>query len=210
MAADVAPNTTSTEFNMNGPSTHADSPMHSPKSMTAAISHDDVPEMAVPPSYPSPSTGNMGVNAGPFFSQQALPSSDNFQLSGNDGHGQMRMMTSSDSDMAVQLQGGREAEQGSSPTEQFGAGEGDPNDQGADPTMAPRKRSKVSRACDECRRKKVGAWSYLSEISIRLTSMQIRCDATSESGPDQCSSCKRVGSRCQFSRIPMKRGPSKG
>ncbi|KAL7271472.1 Glucose-responsive transcription factor [Rhizina undulata] len=60
-----------------------------------------------------------------------------------------------------------------------------------DPT-APRKRSKVSRACDECRRKK------------------IRCDATSESGVEQCSSCKRVGSKCSFSRVPMKRGPSKG
>lgn len=61
-----------------------------------------------------------------------------------------------------------------------------------DASMAPRKRSKVSRACDECRRKK------------------IRCDATSESGDEQCSSCKRVGTRCQFSRVPMKRGPSKG
>lgn len=56
----------------------------------------------------------------------------------------------------------------------------------------PRKRSKVSRACDECRRKK------------------IRCDATTESGQEQCTSCKRVGTHCQFSRIPMKRGPSKG
>ncbi|TGZ78185.1 hypothetical protein EX30DRAFT_351219 [Ascodesmis nigricans] len=60
-----------------------------------------------------------------------------------------------------------------------------------DPT-APRKRSKVSRACDECRRKK------------------IRCDATSESSLEQCSSCRRVGTKCSFSRVPMKRGPSKG
>jgi hypothetical protein len=59
-------------------------------------------------------------------------------------------------------------------------------------SMAPRKRSKVSRACDECRRKK------------------IRCDATGEPGDEQCSSCKRVQARCQFSRVPMKRGPSKG
>ncbi|KAF2276694.1 uncharacterized protein EI97DRAFT_432941 [Westerdykella ornata] len=57
---------------------------------------------------------------------------------------------------------------------------------------ASRKRSKVSRACDECRRKK------------------IRCDATSENGAEPCSSCKRTGARCQFSRQPMKRGPSKG
>lgn len=61
-----------------------------------------------------------------------------------------------------------------------------------DPNDPSRKRSKVSRACDECRRKK------------------IRCDATSENGPEACSSCKRTGARCQFSRQPMKRGPSKG
>ncbi|KAF1911098.1 hypothetical protein BDU57DRAFT_543480 [Ampelomyces quisqualis] len=61
-----------------------------------------------------------------------------------------------------------------------------------DPNDPSRKRSKVSRACDECRRKK------------------IRCDATTETGPEACSSCKRTGARCQFSRQPMKRGPSKG
>ncbi|KAK8203446.1 hypothetical protein BKA81DRAFT_94513 [Phyllosticta paracitricarpa] len=67
-----------------------------------------------------------------------------------------------------------------------------------DPHFSPqqdtnmRKRSKVSRACDECRRKK------------------IRCDATSENGPEACTSCKRTGARCQFSRQPQKRGPSKG
>ncbi|KAK9456667.1 hypothetical protein V1511DRAFT_456861 [Dipodascopsis uninucleata] len=60
------------------------------------------------------------------------------------------------------------------------------------PSSAPRKRSKVSRACDECRRKK------------------IRCDASPDNGPEQCSSCRRVGEKCSFSRIPMKRGPSKG
>ncbi|KAK7207973.1 hypothetical protein BZA70DRAFT_272627 [Myxozyma melibiosi] len=61
-----------------------------------------------------------------------------------------------------------------------------------DSVAHPRKRSKVSRACDECRRKK------------------IRCDATLDGGPEQCSSCRRVGEKCSFSRIPMKRGPSKG
>ncbi|KAF2760284.1 hypothetical protein EJ05DRAFT_508838 [Pseudovirgaria hyperparasitica] len=55
-----------------------------------------------------------------------------------------------------------------------------------------RKRSKVSRACDECRRKK------------------IRCDATGENGPESCTSCKRSQTSCQFSRQPLKRGPSKG
>ncbi|ROT43333.1 hypothetical protein SODALDRAFT_355540 [Sodiomyces alkalinus F11] len=62
---------------------------------------------------------------------------------------------------------------------------------GNDPTP-PRKRSKVSRACDECRRKKV------------------RCDAQSDRGDAPCSNCKRSSQPCSFSRIPQKRGPSKG
>jgi hypothetical protein len=53
-------------------------------------------------------------------------------------------------------------------------------------------RSKVSRACDECRRKK------------------IRCDASDIDDGKACSSCDRTGMRCQYSRQPMKRGPSKG
>lgn len=56
----------------------------------------------------------------------------------------------------------------------------------------PRKRSKVSRACDECRRKKV------------------KCDAPSEMGEQPCSNCRRSNIRCLFSRVPQKRGPSKG
>lgn len=58
--------------------------------------------------------------------------------------------------------------------------------------IPPRKRSKVSRACDECRRKKV------------------KCDAASETGEEPCSNCRRSTIRCLFSRIPQKRGPSKG
>lgn len=58
--------------------------------------------------------------------------------------------------------------------------------------IPPRKRSKVSRACDECRRKK------------------IKCDAQSDSGEAPCSSCARSSIRCLFSRVPQKRGPSKG
>lgn len=50
----------------------------------------------------------------------------------------------------------------------------------------------MSRACDECRRKKV------------------KCDAASETGEEPCSNCRRSSIRCLFSRIPQKRGPSKG
>ncbi|KAK4100492.1 hypothetical protein N658DRAFT_472962 [Parathielavia hyrcaniae] len=56
----------------------------------------------------------------------------------------------------------------------------------------PRKRSKVSRACDECRRKK------------------IKCDAESEATDQPCSNCRRANAQCMFSRVPQKRGPSKG
>ncbi|PSR97411.1 hypothetical protein BD289DRAFT_101064 [Coniella lustricola] len=59
-------------------------------------------------------------------------------------------------------------------------------------TTPPRKRSKVSRACDECRRKKV------------------KCDSASETGDEACSNCRRSNVRCMFSRVPQKRGPSKG
>ncbi|KAI0009162.1 hypothetical protein F4779DRAFT_384393 [Xylariaceae sp. FL0662B] len=58
--------------------------------------------------------------------------------------------------------------------------------------VPPRKRSKVSRACDECRRKKV------------------KCDSASEISDEPCTNCRRSAIRCLFSRIPQKRGPSKG
>lgn len=54
------------------------------------------------------------------------------------------------------------------------------------------KRTKVSRACDECRRKK------------------IRCDAVDNAPNVACTSCKRMNVVCEYSRIPQKRGPSKG
>lgn len=56
----------------------------------------------------------------------------------------------------------------------------------------PRKRSKVSRACDECRRKK------------------IKCDAQADALDQPCSNCRRSSAQCLFSRVPQKRGPSKG
>ncbi|KAG0679232.1 E3 ubiquitin-protein ligase arih2, partial [Pichia californica] len=62
--------------------------------------------------------------------------------------------------------------------------------------MPPRKRSKVSRACDECRRKK------------------IRCNAVFDMNLNSivtiCTSCERNDYSCTFTRIPLKRGPNKG
>jgi hypothetical protein len=63
---------------------------------------------------------------------------------------------------------------------------------GVTDSTPPRKRSKVSRACDECRRKKV------------------KCDAPSDTGETPCTSCRRGAIQCLFSRVPQKRGPSKG
>lgn len=55
-----------------------------------------------------------------------------------------------------------------------------------------KKRNKVSRACDECRRRK------------------IRCDATPEAPDEACTTCRKTGALCQFNRPPLKRGPNKG
>lgn len=60
----------------------------------------------------------------------------------------------------------------------------------------PRKRSKVSRACDCCRRKKV---KCNAEYSSSLQAVTKTCD-----------NCVKNQEECTFSRIPLKRGPSKG
>ncbi|SGZ55191.1 CIC11C00000003598 [Sungouiella intermedia] len=60
----------------------------------------------------------------------------------------------------------------------------------------PRKRSKVSRACDACRRKKIRCDAeYLSTL-LKVTKV--------------CNNCSKNADECTFSRVPMKRGPSKG
>lgn len=68
--------------------------------------------------------------------------------------------------------------------------------QGAFPaeTRTARKdfRQKTSKACDECRKKK------------------IRCDTTDDVNAGICSHCKRSGTKCDFTRQQMKRGPTKG
>ncbi|CCF56444.1 hypothetical protein KAFR_0B01450 [Kazachstania africana CBS 2517] len=53
-----------------------------------------------------------------------------------------------------------------------------------------KRRTKASRACDQCRKKKV------------------KCD----NGDDRsvCTNCQRNGEKCTFERVPLKRGPSKG
>ncbi|KAE8453456.1 hypothetical protein EG329_010317 [Mollisiaceae sp. DMI_Dod_QoI] len=161
-------------------------------------------------SYPSPSAVDAD-RGGPFYSssgqqQPGIPNSDELQLTAQLSRGLEPIMSAGPGGNMTESQDPRGPSQGNvnhqyehdqvrsaqmqpghAPMDQMGSQYGTP-----DGSMAPRKRSKVSRACDECRRKK------------------IRCDATGETENEQCSSCKRVGTHCQFSRVPMKRGPSKG
>ncbi|MCJ1469550.1 Glucose-responsive transcription factor [Pseudocyphellaria aurata] len=151
-------------------------------------------------SYPSPNSAQAGQ--GPFYaSQHQLPVAEDVQTSAPQPH--RAPPTSGERD------GERDAEtderpqavrntqelrhlQIASPIQlaQGGLESAQHYDPSGDPSS--RKRTKVSRACDECRRKK------------------IRCDATSEASGAQCSSCKRAEIFCMFSRTPQKRGPSKG
>lgn len=66
----------------------------------------------------------------------------------------------------------------------------------ANSSNPPRKRSKVSRACDCCRRKKV---KCNAQYSASLQKITKRCD-----------NCVKNHEECTFSRTPLKRGPSKG
>lgn len=60
----------------------------------------------------------------------------------------------------------------------------------------PRKRTKVSRACDACRRKKVRCDGEYSSTLQRVSKI--------------CNNCTKNNEECTFSRVPLKRGPSKG
>lgn len=60
----------------------------------------------------------------------------------------------------------------------------------------PRKRSKVSRACDSCRRKKVRCDGEFATALLKVTK--------------SCTNCRKNVEECTYSRVPLKRGPSKG
>lgn len=60
----------------------------------------------------------------------------------------------------------------------------------------PRKRSKVSRACDSCRRKKIRCDAEYLTTLLKVTKV--------------CNNCSKTGDVCTFSRTPLKRGPSRG
>ncbi|MCJ1436004.1 Glucose-responsive transcription factor [Xylographa pallens] len=160
-------------------------------------------------SYPSPSAAQVGEGAGPFYTaQQAqrVPPQEEIELSAqlsreigpgntqgvNDGQGLQQHVDQKFSQPIYpphQMQGYPQMNS----TPQGVAARGFLTEPSNVDDSSARKKSKVSRACDECRRKK------------------IRCDAESDApGHPKCSNCMRTQQTCQFSRQPMKRGPSKG
>ncbi|MCJ1386134.1 Glucose-responsive transcription factor [Xylographa soralifera] len=160
-------------------------------------------------SYPSPSAAQVGEGAGPFYTaQQAqrVPPQEELELSAqlsreigpsnnqgvHDGQGMQQHVDQKFSQPLYpphQMQNYPQM----NTTPQGVAARGFMTEPSNVDDSSARKKSKVSRACDECRRKK------------------IRCDAESDApGHPKCSNCMRTQQICQFSRQPMKRGPSKG
>ncbi|KAJ5405242.1 hypothetical protein N7465_006526 [Penicillium sp. CMV-2018d] len=164
-------------------------------------------DMPPAPSYPSPNGAQMAQGVPSYYGNRQMTTDEllsaelSRDASGpglgetNNGvhHGQSMVLGSSNAaDMGRTSSEDQHQHQHMlqfPPSQQVGV---DPNHDLSYGEQSARKRSKISRACDECRRKKV------------------RCDASSETGLETCSNCRRLGVVCQFSRVPMKRGPSKG
>lgn len=165
--------------------------------------HSDLPPA---PSYPSPNAAQVSQGTTQYYSNRQLTDDEllsaelsketsgaNIADAPSNGEAHHAQQSSSGAEMGRSSTPSQHQQQHMlqfTPNQQVGA---DPNhDLSYGDESARRKRTKISRACDECRRKKV------------------RCDANSESGVETCSNCRRLGVVCQFSRVPMKRGPSKG
>lgn len=112
-------------------------------------------------SYPSPTAAQMGDGAHPFYAnQQQLTSADELQLSAQLSRNVAPHMSGSiggEQEMPAPDQGVPDMRQQASP-EELAQGGLDPNHDPSFGDPTPRKRSKVSRACDECRRKKASTF----------------------------------------------------
>ncbi|OQE28934.1 hypothetical protein PENFLA_c004G03205 [Penicillium flavigenum] len=164
-------------------------------------------DMPPAPSYPSPNGAQMAQGVPSYYGNRQMTTDELLsaelsrdasgpglgETSNGVHHGQSMVLGSSNAaDMGRTSSEDQHQHQHMlqfPPSQQVGV---DPNHDLSYGEQSARKRSKISRACDECRRKKV------------------RCDASSETGLETCSNCRRLGVVCQFSRVPMKRGPSKG
>jgi hypothetical protein len=126
---------------------------------TVTMSPGDNAKMQTSPEYPSPSAIAMGAGTGPFFTQPPqLEPSEDLHLAAHSSRSTIPLAgtAAADAEESHRLMPQR---QGGPLSDQLGATEEDPNDESV-PTdsTTPRKRSKVSRACDECRRKKVSPY----------------------------------------------------
>lgn len=72
-------------------------------------------------------------------------------------------------------------------------------------SLSGSKRIKISRACDECRKRKVNClyFCYLAAYWLSIAD-QVKCD-----GVQPCSRCKKSNAECVFAKLPPKRGPPK-
>lgn len=157
-----------------------------PEGDSAAMNSREHPDMPPAPSYPSPNSAQINQGGLPYYTNQRQLTADELRLSAelsretsaqnlNDGahngmpHGQAMVLGSSNpggpSDMARpsssdQHHQGQQQIIQFTPNQQVGV---DPNhDLSYGDQSARRKRTKVSRACDECRRKKVSpAYQHL-------------------------------------------------
>lgn len=161
-------------------------------------------------SYPSPTSAQVNAGSGPFFGQnggdQQLPHDlSQLQAASDPGrnhheHQEHDPNQTSAEDYSIQAEANaaddalraHQHETLAQHVMNMSAPQAHGGEHPGEDSAARAKRSKVSRACDECRRKK------------------IRCDASETDQTMPCSNCKRTSAACRFSRTPMKRGPSKG
>ena len=124
------------------------------------MEHDTSSMAHEPPSYPSPTGHQMGEGTHPFYSsQQPIPSAEDMSLQTRLSREVPPNMTESIGDgqdlhRTEHVMQGLSQAQMSSP-QQLAQGGLDSNQDSSYGDGSAKKRTKVSRACDECRRKKV-------------------------------------------------------
>ena len=118
-------------------------------------------------SYPSPTAAQIGEGAHPFYTNQhQMPSSEELQLSTQPPHNAPAGRITNNDDGSEVVQSSRtlqDLRQGNTTTPQELAQSGLERAE-----SAGKPRSKVSRACDECRRKKVRILFIGTSVNTKL------------------------------------------